>query len=111
MNIKKTKGFAHITYTQAIDILKKCGKTFEFPVEWGVDLQSEHEKYLTDQVFKGPVIVYNYPKAIKAFYMRNNEDGQFDGDVGEIIPITIPSGKVLRGRITTKERASCVEGT
>lgn len=68
--------FARITYTQAIDELKKAKTKFEFPVDWGLDLQSEHERYLTDTVFKGPVIVTDYPKKIKAFYMRNNDDGK-----------------------------------
>ncbi|HIK38250.1 MAG: asparagine--tRNA ligase [Geminocystis sp.] len=68
--------FARITYTEAINILEKSGKNFEFPVEWGVDLQSEHERYLAEEYFKKPVIVTNYPKEIKAFYMRLNDDGK-----------------------------------
>ena len=56
--------------------LKKAKVKFEFPVDWGLDLQSEHERYLTDTVFKGPAIVMNYPKDIKSFYMRNNDDGK-----------------------------------
>ncbi len=70
------KPFAHITYTEAINELGKSNKKFEFPVEWGFDLQSEHERYLTDNVFKGTVIVTDYPKEIKAFYMRANDDGK-----------------------------------
>ncbi|MGI0481581.1 asparagine--tRNA ligase [Geminocystis sp. CENA526] len=66
--------FARITYTEAINLLEKCDRTFEFPVEWGIDLQSEHERYLAEQLFKKPVIVTNYPKDIKAFYMRLNDD-------------------------------------
>lgn len=66
--------FARITYTEAISLLEKCDRTFEFPVEWGIDLQSEHERYLAEQLFKKPVIVTNYPKDIKAFYMRLNDD-------------------------------------
>jgi asparaginyl-tRNA synthetase len=66
--------FEHITYTDAIGILEKATKTFEFPVQWGVDLQSEHERYLTEETFKKPVIVTDYPKEIKAFYMRLNDD-------------------------------------
>lgn len=84
--------FEKITYTEAIEILKKSGKTFEFPVEWGLDMQSEHERYLCEQHFKCPVIVRDYPAKIKAFYMRANEDGQTVAamdvlmpDVGEII--------------------------
>ncbi len=68
--------FERVTYTQAIDILKKSGKKFEFPVEWGANLQAEHEKHLTEEVFKRPVIVRDYPKEIKAFYMRCNDDGK-----------------------------------
>lgn len=68
--------FGRVTYTEAVDILLKSGKEFEYPVEWGIDLQTEHERYLTDEVFKKPVFVTNYPKDIKAFYMRMNEDGK-----------------------------------
>ncbi|MFY9116558.1 MAG: asparagine--tRNA ligase [Bacteroidales bacterium] len=68
--------FARITYTEAIDILQKSGQHFEFPVSWGVDLQSEHERYLVEKYFKRPVIVTDYPKEIKAFYMKENEDGK-----------------------------------
>lgn len=66
--------FKRLDYTDAIDILLKSGKKFEFPVEWGIDLASEHEVYLTDEVVKGPVFLINYPKDIKAFYMRVNDD-------------------------------------
>ena len=68
--------FAQVDYTDAIDILIQSGKTFEFPVEWGIDLASEHERFLAEEHFKAPVIVKNYPKDIKAFYMRMNEDGK-----------------------------------
>ncbi len=68
--------FTKITYTEAVDILKSSGKTFEHPVEWGLDLQTEHERFLTDEKYQGPVIVTDYPKAIKAFYMKQNEDGK-----------------------------------
>ncbi|MCG9721674.1 asparagine--tRNA ligase [Shewanella sp. Isolate7] len=68
--------FAQVDYTDAIEILKACGKKFEFDVEWGIDLQSEHERYLAEEHFKAPVVVKNYPKDIKAFYMRLNEDGK-----------------------------------
>jgi asparaginyl-tRNA synthetase len=66
--------FARITYTEAVDLLLKADKKFEFPVEWGIDLQSEHERYLAEELFKKPVIVSDYPAAIKAFYMRLNDD-------------------------------------
>ena len=68
--------FAQVDYTEAIEILKNCGKQFEYNVEWGVDLQSEHERYLAEEHFKSPVVVKNYPKDIKAFYMRLNDDGK-----------------------------------
>jgi asparaginyl-tRNA synthetase len=68
--------FARMDYTEAIKILEKSGEKFEFPVSWGIDLQSEHERYLTEKVVKGPVAVINYPKDIKAFYMRMNPDGK-----------------------------------
>jgi asparaginyl-tRNA synthetase len=68
--------FVRITYTEAIAQLEKSGQSFEFPVEWGIDLQSEHERYLSEQVFKKPMIVTDYPAAIKAFYMRLNDDGK-----------------------------------
>jgi|TARA_Y100001956_G_scaffold61565_1_gene61440 asparaginyl-tRNA synthetase len=70
------KDFAQVDYTDAITILESCGKKFEFPVEWGVDLQSEHERYLAEEHFKAPVVIKNYPRDIKAFYMRQNEDGK-----------------------------------
>ena len=68
--------FAKVTYTEAIEILENCGKKFEFPVKWGIDLQSEHERYLAEEYFKKPVFVTDYPKDIKAFYMKLNEDGK-----------------------------------
>ncbi len=68
--------FERMEYGEAIETLKKSGKSFEFPVEWGVDLQTEHERYLTEEHIKRPVIVMNYPKQIKPFYMRQNDDGK-----------------------------------
>ena len=68
--------FIRLTYTEGIDILEKSGHKFEFPVKWGVDLQSEHERYLVEKHFKCPVILTGYPKEIKAFYMKQNEDGR-----------------------------------
>jgi asparaginyl-tRNA synthetase len=84
--------FARVSYTQAVEILQQSGKAFEFPVDWGTDLQTEHERYLVEEHFGKPVIVTDYPKHIKAFYMRQNEDGKtvramdilFPG-IGEII--------------------------
>jgi asparaginyl-tRNA synthetase len=68
--------FERMDYTEAIDRLSKSGKSFEFPVKWGIDLQSEHERYLTEELVGAPVAVVNYPKEIKAFYMRQNDDGR-----------------------------------
>jgi asparaginyl-tRNA synthetase len=68
--------FERLDYGEAIKLLEKSGKTFEFPVAWGIDMQSEHERYLTEEVIKGPIAVVNYPKDIKAFYMRLNDDGK-----------------------------------
>jgi asparaginyl-tRNA synthetase len=68
--------FVRLTYTEGIEILEKSGQKFEFPVGWGVDLQSEHERYLVEQHFKRPVILTDYPREIKAFYMKQNADGK-----------------------------------
>ena len=68
--------FEHVSYTEAVKILEKSGRDWEYPVHWGVDLQSEHERYLTEETFQKPVIVTDYPKEIKAFYMRLNDDGK-----------------------------------
>ncbi len=78
--------FARCTYTDAIDILQKSGQAFEFPVSWGIDLQTEHERYLTEKHFGKPVFVYNYPKDIKAFYMRMNDDGRTVAAVDMLVP-------------------------
>ena len=68
--------FGRVTYTEAVDLLLKSGKEFQYPVEWGIDLQTEHERYLTEEIFKKPVFVTDYPKDIKAFYLRLNDDGK-----------------------------------
>ena len=78
--------FAHMTYTEAVEILKKSGKTFQFPVEWGNDLQSEHERYLAEEYCKKPVILINYPAKIKSFYMRGNEDGKTVAAMDVLVP-------------------------
>ena len=78
--------FGHVTYTEAIDILKKSGQEFEYPVEWGMDLQTEHERYLSEKVYKGPVFVTDYPKEIKAFYMRLNDDGKTVAAMDMLVP-------------------------
>src|SRR6056297_3152266 len=78
--------FGRVTYTEAIEILEDSDQDFEFPVSWGIDLQSEHERYLTEKHFKKPIMVYNYPKDIKAFYMRQNEDGKTVAAVDCLVP-------------------------
>jgi len=78
--------FRHISYTEAVDILKKAKKQFEFPVGWGANLQSEHERYLTEEHFKQPVIVAHYPREIKAFYMRQNDDGKTVAAMDVLVP-------------------------
>lgn len=78
--------FGRITYTEAIELLKKSGEEFQYPVEWGMDLQTEHERYISEQVFKKPVFVVDYPKEIKAFYMRLNEDGKTVAAMDLLVP-------------------------
>ena len=78
--------FGKISYTEAIEILKKADVNFEYPVEWGIDLQTEHERYLTDKVFKKPVFVTDYPKDIKAFYMRLNDDNKTVSAMDLLVP-------------------------
>ena len=78
--------FARITYTEAIDLLKKSGKEFEYPVEWGIDLQTEHERFITEHIFKKPVFVTGYPKEIKAFYMRLNDDNKTVAAMDLLVP-------------------------
>ena len=78
--------FGHVTYTEAVEILKNSGKEFEYPVKWGIDLQTEHERYLTEEVFKKPVFVTDYPKEIKAFYMRLNDDGKTVAAMDCLVP-------------------------
>ncbi len=86
LRVVKDAPFTRITYTDAIDILQKSGKTFEYPVSWGMDLQSEHERFLCEEHFKGPVIVRNYPKGIKAFYMRANDDDKTVAAMDILVP-------------------------
>ena len=78
--------FGVVTYTEAIDLLLKSKKEFEFPVEWGCDLQTEHERYITEEVYKKPVFVIDYPKDIKAFYMRLNDDGKTVAAMDLLVP-------------------------
>jgi asparaginyl-tRNA synthetase len=78
--------FGHISYTDAVQEIKKSGRNWEFPVEWGSDLQTEHERFLSEEVFKKPVIVTDYPKDIKAFYMRVNDDGKTVRAMDVLVP-------------------------
>ena len=78
--------FERITYTEAVDVLERADQSFEFPVTWGVDLQSEHERYLTETAFKRPVIVTDFPFDFKAFYMRRNDDGKTVGAMDVLVP-------------------------
>ena len=87
--------FGRVTYTEAISILEKSGEKFSYPVKWGIDLQTEHERYLTDKVFKKPVFVIDYPKDIKAFYMRLNEDGKTVAAMDLLVP---GIGELIGGR-------------
>ncbi len=78
--------FARITYTEAVDLLEKSGEEFEFPVSWGTDLQSEHERYLTEKHLQGPVILYDYPSSIKPFYMKVNDDNRTVRAMDVLVP-------------------------
>ena len=78
--------FGVVTYTEAVEILQKSGQKFDYPVSWGIDLQTEHERYLTEKYFKKPVFVTNYPKEIKAFYMRMNDDGRTVAAMDCLVP-------------------------
>ena len=95
--------FGHVTYTEAIDILLKSGKQFDYPVKWGVDLQTEHERYLTEEVFKRPVFVTDYPKEIKAFYMKLNPDGKTVAAMDCLVP---GIGEIIGGSQREEERHS-----
>ena len=78
--------FQRVAYSEAIEILKKSGKSFEFPVQDGLNLQSEHERFLTEQHFASPVTVFNYPREIKPFYMRLNDDGKTVTAMDVLVP-------------------------
>ena len=86
LNFIKDSEFGKITYTEAIELLKKSGKQFEYPVDWGCDLQTEHERYITEELLKKPVFVIDYPKEIKAFYMRMNEDNKTVAAMDLLVP-------------------------
>ncbi len=86
LNTLAASDYQKVTYTEAIELLKKSGAEFKYPVEWGCDLQTEHERYLTEQVFGKPVFVIDYPKEIKSFYMRLNDDGKTVAAMDLLVP-------------------------
>lgn len=86
LNSVSENKFQRLSYTEAIKILEDSKKTFEHPIEWGVNLQTEHERFLTEEHVKGPVTVYNYPKSIKPFYMRANDDGKTSAAMDLLVP-------------------------
>lgn len=103
--------FHRMTYTEAVDLLMKSGKTFDFPAQWGMDLQSEHERHLTEDLFKGPVIVTDYPQTIKAFYMRRNDDGRTVAAMDVLLPEIgeIIGGSQREERLDVLEAAICAQ--
>ncbi len=114
LQVVKDKPFGRIAYTEAIELLQKANKPnkkgkkrFEFPVEWGCDLQSEHERYLAEEHFQGPVFVYNYPSGIKAFYMRGNDDDA--GKTVQAMDLLVPGIGELIGGSAREDRPSVLE--
>ncbi len=99
--------FGRVTYTEAIGLLEKSGKTFEFAPFWGMDMQSEHERFLSEEVFKGPVVVTDYPAEIKAFYMRRNDDGRTVAAMDVLLPEV---GEIIGGS-QREERLDVLEAT
>ncbi|HEY2911690.1 MAG TPA: asparagine--tRNA ligase [Gemmataceae bacterium] len=98
--------FKRVPYTEAVEILEKSGKTWEFPVGWGNDLQSEHERYLTEQHFKCPVILFDYPRTLKPFYMRVNDDGK----TVRAMDVLVPGVGEIIGGSQREERLDVLEG-
>ena len=94
----KDADFARVTYTDAVEILKKCDAEFSYPVYWGCDLQTEHERYLTEKHFGRPIFVTDYPKEIKAFYMRQNEDGKTVAAADLLVPASASFAAAARGK-------------
>lgn len=99
------KEFERVSYTEAVKILESCGEKFEFPVKWGIDLQTEHERYLTEQKFKRPTIVTDYPREIKAFYMRMNEDEK----TVRAMDVLVPGVGEIIGGSQREERVDILE--
>jgi asparaginyl-tRNA synthetase len=104
--------FERLTYTSAIELLEKCDKKFEYPVSWGLDLQSEHERYLAEDVFKKPVILTDYPVEIKAFYMRLNDDNKTVAAMDILVPKIgeIIGGSQREERLDVLERRIVAQG-
>lgn len=100
------KPFVRCSYTEAIEIMQASGQKFEYPPYWGMDMQSEHERFLTEKHFKCPVIVYNYPKEIKPFYMRLNDDGKTVTAMDVLVP---GIGEIIGGS-QREERLEILEG-
>ena len=98
--------FGRVTYTEAIDLLQKADRKWEFPVEWGSDLQTEHERYLAEEKFGKPVFVTDYPEKIKAFYMRHNEDGK----TVRAMDLLVPGVGELIGGSQREERLDVLMG-
>jgi len=98
--------FLRVTYTEAIDILLKSGKAFEYPVKWGIDLQSEHERFLTEEHFKNTVILHDYPRTLKPFYMRVNDDGK----TVRAMDVLVPGVGEIIGGSQREERLDVLEG-
>ena len=86
LNALVSSDFARVTYTDAVKILEEHNDKFDYKVDWGTDLQTEHERFLTEEIYKKPVFVTNYPKAIKSFYMRENEDGKTVAAADMLVP-------------------------
>tara|TARA_R110002096_G_scaffold4493_3_gene20755 strand:- start:3286 stop:4662 length:1377 start_codon:yes stop_codon:yes gene_type:complete len=102
------KTFERLSYTDAVDILIKSGQKFEFPVEWGINLQSEHEHFLSEEHFKSPVTLFNYPKAIKPFYMRSNDEGG-DRETVTAMDLLVPHIGEIIGGSQREERHDVLE--
>jgi len=106
LNHVVSSDFARVTYTEAVEILQKCGKKFDYHVSWGIDLQTEHERYLTEDYFKKPLFVTDYPKEIKAFYMRMNDDNKTVAATDLLVP---GIGEIIGGS-QREERLDVLKG-
>ena len=96
--------FVRVPYAEAVEMLKKSGRQFEFPVDYGLNLQSEHERFLTEEHFKSPVTVFNYPREIKPFYMRLNDDGKTVTAMDVLVP---GIGEVIGGAQREERLDNC----